>query len=202
MGNLKGEDPIDDQHGQTVCVLSGCQAIFRVIDPNKPEDESRKLESALFHVPTFPSVEAIDPSEKLYEKRDELDADLVELLLCLDWKINLLIKILSPLSETAFYPYRAVISEISTSFMKIVTQENLQVDTPVEVHFVLPILPFKELFIRGKVVHISGRSGEYGLSVDSYTMKESDREHLIRYIVKRQFQIKRDHLRNGPALGL
>ena len=187
--------PMEDQSEQTVCVLSGCQAIFRVIDPNKPEDESKKLGSVVFHVPPFPSLDAIDPSEKLYEKRDELDADLVELLLCIDWKINLLIKILSPLQDTSLYPYRAVISEISTSFIKILTQENLQRDTLLELHFVLPVLPFKELFLIGRVAHVSGRSGEYDLSIDSDTVKESDREHLIRYIVKRQFQIKRDHSR-------
>ncbi len=183
------------ENTESVHVLSGCQTIFRIIDPDASEGELKKRESAVFHVPPFPSLNAIDPSEKLYKKRDELDADLVELMLCIDWKVNFLIKMLSPKQDSDIYPYRALILEMSTESIKIITDQDLSIGAFLEFHFTLPILPFKELFLRGKLLNRSDQ-GEYVVEIDLDRLQESDREHLIGYLVKRQFQLKREQTRN------
>ncbi len=181
----------EDLTSTNISVASECQAIFRVVDTEVARQNSNGR--MIFHVPPFPALDAIDPSEKLYDKRDELDADLVELLLCIDWKVNVLIKTLSPLKDEAFYPYRAVITEIGIKNIRILTPQPLNVGASVEFHFVLPMLPFKELFMRGEVAGASEADpNEYHIKIDAHHMRESDREHMIHYIVKRQFQLKRE----------
>ena len=190
------DDGTDDLSDKYISVASECQAIYRIVSPNETEEMSKKFGSSIFHVPVFPSLDSIDPSEKIYEKRDEIDADLVELLLCLDWKVNLLIKTLAPQQDNTVYPHRAAIKEISVANLKIDTCNPLiKTGTVLEFHFVLPILPFKELFIRGDVKASADNLEEYDISIHSHLLKESDREHLIRYIDRRQFQIKRENLR-------
>ncbi|MEK7286214.1 MAG: PilZ domain-containing protein [Nitrospirota bacterium] len=194
------EKQLDDKNneiiGRTdrcVSVPSDCHAIYRVVDPNETCEAQMGLRNALYHIPSFPSLETINSSEKLYEKRNEMDADLVELLLCLDWKINLLIKTVAPTHDETFYPNRAVILEMSLGGMKIQTPTSHRIGEIVELHFVLPILPFKELFLKGEIESQSSVNlKEYSLVMYSNLLKESDREHIIRYVVRRQFQIKRD----------
>ncbi len=190
--NMKdeGADDFGDRH---ISVASECQAIYRVVPPNETAETSKNLGGSLFHIPAFPSFGSVDPAEKVYEKRDEIDADLVELLLCLDWKVNLLIKMLAPKKDEAVYPYRAAIQEVSVANFRIRTSNVLQIGTVLEFYFVLPILPFKELFLRGKVVGTNHQE-EYDILLHSHLFKESDKEHLIRYIVRRQFQIKRENV--------
>lgn len=181
----------DTEVETTIRVASECHAIFRIIDPN--ETETTATRRAIFHIPSFPSVEAIDPAEKLYEKREEKDADMVELLLCIDWKINLLIKTLAPIQDADRYPYQALILEIGMKEIKVSTVQPLERGTLVEFHFVLPILPFKEIFLTGEVVRLLPTPEAYDVAVSTQSLNESEREHFIRYIVKRQFQLKREH---------
>ena len=193
--NMRDEEAanLGDRH---ISVSSECHAIYRIVPPNETAEMSKDLASSVYHVPTFPSLDSIDPSGKIYEKRDEIDADLVELLLCLDWKVNLLIKMLAPQKDEALYPYRATIKEISVGNIKIGTCTPLKIGTVLEFHFVLPILPFKELCLSGEVVQAgTDNVEEYEISLHSHLLKESDREHLIRYVVRRQFQIKRETFR-------
>ena len=184
---------IEEDGGTTIHVASACQAIFRIVDHSETRQSRDGM--SLFHVPSFPSLDGIDPSEKLYKKREALDADIVELLLCIDWKINLLIKILSPIQDDALYPYRAVITQLSMKEITISSPHAMEIGTPIELHFVLPILPFKEIFLKGEVV--SSDNGAYILAITTGDLKESEREHLIRYLVIRQFQLQREH----PAKG-
>ena len=178
-----------------ISVASNCQAIYRIVPKDETETMSKSFGRSLFHVPDFPSLDSINPSEKIYEKRDQVDADLVELLLCLDWKVNLLIKSLAPQRDETFYPYRAVIDALSVGNLKIGTDTLLSIGTALEFHFVLPILPFKELFLKGDVVKADCERGAYDVSLHGHLLKELDREHLIRYVVRRQFQIQREHPR-------
>ncbi len=182
-----------DRH---IAVASDCRAIYRIVPKDETEQMSRTIESSIFHVPTFPSLESIDPAERVYENKDEIDADLVELLLCLDWKMNLLIKTLAPQRDETLYPHRATIKEMSVANLKIETTNPLDIGTVLEFHFVLPILPFKELFLRGEVVRGGANSEEYDVLLNPNLFKEPDREHLIRYVVRRQFQIKRENVRS------
>ncbi|MEK7747478.1 MAG: hypothetical protein AAB300_00150 [Nitrospirota bacterium] len=176
-----------------VSVSSDCHAIYRVVDPSETSEQGRGVKSAIYHVPAFPSMESMSSSEKLYEKRDEIGADLVELLLCLDWKINLLIKTLAPIRDETFYPNRTAIVEMSLGAMKIQTPTPHRVGEILELHFVLPILPFKELFLKGEIESQSETDRkEYGLLLYPHLLSEPAREHIIRYVVRRQFQIKRD----------
>jgi hypothetical protein len=193
MSHKEAED-IGDRH---ISVVSECQAIYRVVPPNETEQMSKSLTGSIFHVPDFPSLDGSDPSERLYAKKEELDTDLVELLLCLDWKVNLLIKTLAPQRDETLYPYRTTIKEMSVANMKIETDRPLEIGILLEFHFVLPILPFKELSLRGEVVKV-GTAGhhEYDILLHSHLFKETDREHLIRYVVRRQFQIKRENTRH------
>lgn len=195
--NIKdaGTGDLGDRH---ISVASDCQAIYRVVPPHETEAMSRNFGSTVFHVPGFPSLDAIAPSERLYEKRNELDADLVELLLCLDWKMNLFMKMLAPTRDETLYPHRASINAISVATIKIGTNHPLTIGNVLEFHFVLPILPFKELFLRGEVVRTgTGGQGAYDILLHAHLLKESDREHLIRYVVMRQFQIKREAYRSS-----
>jgi hypothetical protein len=183
-----------DRH---ISVASDCQAIYRIVPKDETEQISRTLESSIFHVPTFPSLESIDPAERVYDNKDQIDADLVELLLCLDWKMNLLIKTLAPQRDETIYPHRATIKEMSVANLKIETSNPLDIGTALEFHFVLPILPFKELFLRGEVIRGGANSDkEYEVLLNPNLFKDSDREHLIRYVVRRQFQIKRENIRS------
>jgi len=189
--SLPKEPPVET----AIQVIADCYAIFRIVDPNKTEIPT-VARNATFHVPSFPSVEAIDPSEKVYEKREELDADMVELLLCIDWKINLLIKMLSPLHDSDLYPYRALIFEMGMKAIKISTAQPLNPGTFVEFHCVLPVLPFKETFLRGEVIRSLPAPEEYEVAIDTENLREFEREHLIHYMVKRQFQLKREQSHN------
>jgi len=190
--NEKEAGDLADQH---ISVASECHAIYRIVPPDENEGTSKSVGRSIFHVPAFPALESMSPSEKIYEKRDELDADLMELLLCLDWKVNFLIKMVAPVQDETIYPHRAVIKEMSVGRIKIETCQILPVGTVLEFFFVLPILPFKELSLKGDVTHAGADNERYEVALHTQLLKETDREHIIRYVVRRQFQIKRENLR-------
>jgi hypothetical protein len=195
--NKKSEET-NDLADRSVSVATDFHAIYRIVSADETNGTSKGFENVIYHVPSFPSLDSIEPSEKLHDKRDENDAAIVELLLSLDWKINLLIKTLAPIQDTTLFPHRAVVIEMSTAGIRMRTSfaEAHPIGTVLEFHFVLPILPFKELFLKGEIVSCSTDDPqEYRLSLYSNLLKGSDREHIIRYVVRRQFQIKRDSTR-------
>jgi len=198
MDTAEKDKQTDNMNDRYISVASDCQAIYRIVPENETGHMSKSLEASIFHVPTFPALESMDPAERVYESKDEIDADLMELLLSLDWKLNLLLKTMSPLKDETIYPHRAFIKEISVGTLKIETSTTLVTGTTLAFHFVLPILPFKELFLRGKVVRSGAQNDhEYDVFLDPDFFKEADREHLTRYVVRRQFQIKRENTRSS-----
>ena len=63
---------------------------------------------------------------------------------------------------------------------------------------VLPMIPFKEMFLSGEVVRSveapkeNHPDPEYEVSIVFKGMKESEKEQIIRYVVKRQMQTQRE----------
>ncbi|HEX9759065.1 MAG TPA: PilZ domain-containing protein [Nitrospiria bacterium] len=133
--------------------------------------------------------------------RDDMDPKLLELLQCIDWKLNFIIKILNSEQETAVFSRSAFIENLSATGMKCLTKESYSSKTKLEIQLILPIIPYSEMRITGEVIRCVPRKGnadstpEFEVGMEFETIKESDREMIIRYVLNRQMELQREKLR-------
>jgi hypothetical protein len=169
-----------------------CPALYRIIDPKKNDDAKGKW-GRLAHLSPISSFEGMESSHR---QNDHVDPFVLELFLRLDWRMNYLIKMMTQKEDLELFPCRAVIVDISASGMKIFGTEIPPTGTSLEFQFVLPIIPFKELFLIGKIIRTSPKEltsnpeFKYEIAIEFEDLKEMDREHLIHYVVKRELQLR------------
>lgn len=171
-------------------VPAECPVIYRIVDPLAPK---RNLKKPVHHIPALP------PFDLTQTKGTEegVNPQIIELILWLDWKMNYLFKTLTKTQDAEIFPYQAVIMDLSASGMRFSTAKEVKAKAMLEFEFILPILPFREMSLAGKVVRCvpssnKDLSGEYEVAVEFRRIKEADREHIIRYVVKRQMQLQRE----------
>jgi len=175
-------------------VPAECPVLYRIVDSFAPKRNPKK---PIHHIPSLP------PFDLTQNKgiEDGLNPQIIELILWLDWKMNYLFKTLTKSQDAEVFPYQAVILDLSASGMRFATGTGVKPKTILEFEFILPILPFREISLRGKVVRCvrsdkEELSGEYEVAVEFRRIKEPDREHIIRYVVKRQLQLQRERFSN------
>lgn len=171
-------------------VAAECPMMYRIIHSN----EEGFQENQLYRVPSVPFLEI---GEKIYAQQEQTD-QILELLLWLDLKVSFLIKNLQAGKEKDLFPDQGMIIDISVSGMKFRTAKRLDAGTRLVSEFVLPTIPFREMFLACEVIRSypakkPARSGaEYDVCVKFEGVKEPEREQIIRYVVKRQMQLQRE----------
>jgi hypothetical protein len=169
-----------------------CPALYRVLDPGK-EGEGGSGWGRLAHMMPISAFEGMESS---YRQNDHIDPFVLELFLRLDFRMNYLIKMMTQKEDQALYPGRAVIVDISASGMKIHGTETPAQNAHLEFQFVLPVIPFRELFLTGRVIRTvampNPANPDFGIEIgiEFEDLKEADREHLIHYVVKRDLQLR------------
>ena len=175
-----------------------CPALFRVIDPNN-KDDGRGKWGRLAHLSPISAFEGMESSHR---QSEHVDPFVLELFLRLDWRMNYLIKMMTQKEDQELFPCRAVIVDISASGMKIFGTEIPSQGSRLEFQFVLPIIPFRELFLIGKVIRsipkelASNPDFKFEIGIEFENLKEMDREHLIHYVVKRELQLRQQREKN------
>ncbi|MBI1820259.1 MAG: PilZ domain-containing protein [Nitrospirae bacterium] len=169
-------------------------ALYRKAGQNRPPH--KKVSSLFPALPHLPLPEGIERGSR-YD--DRANAQIIELFLWLDWRINSLIKMMSRAEDEQAFPRRSLIVNISASGLKFYSDELLPLSAILEFQLILPVVPFKELLIAGEVAWINPLSDReegdyvYEVGVEFKDMAEGDREHIIKYVVSRQLRLKREH---------
>lgn len=197
MESEDNEDKESDQASQTganrreyIRVSAECPVIYRIVNPIVPKRNPKK---AVHHIPSLPSFDLTQAKGN----EEGLNPQIIELILWLDWKMNYLFKTLTQSKDAEIFPYQAVIMDLSASGMRFSTAKEVKAKAILEFEFILPILPFREMTLMGEVVRCvrsdqEELSGEFEVAVEFRRIKETDREHIIHYVVKRQLQLQRE----------
>ena len=186
------KDP-DDDRGY-IRVSTDCPVRYRVINPEEPK-KIREKRHLLDHMPPMPCLDGV---EKIYQHRNDSDAQILEMLLWLDWKVNLLLKTLTQERDQEIYPYQGLISNLSATGIRLLGTSGLEPDSWLELQLILPVIPFREMYLPGEVVWRSDADPEtssghvYEAGVEFRDIKESDREQVIRYVLGRQMELRRE----------
>ncbi|MBI3803062.1 MAG: PilZ domain-containing protein [Nitrospirae bacterium] len=187
------EDSAGPQTGMNsreyIRVPSECPVIYRMIDPLAPKRSPKKSG------PPIPTLLPFDLTQK-YGTEEGLNPQIVELILWLDWKMNYLFKTLTRTKDSEVFSYQAILMDLSATGMRFSTPKEISAKTLLEFEFILPILPFQEIVLTGEVIRCirahDNAPEEYEIAVEFSQIKESDREQIIRYVVKRQLQLQRE----------
>lgn len=123
--------------------------------------------------------------------------ELMDMLLNLDWKVSFIVKQLMTDSHPDLFPHSGVMSEVSGGGMKLMTAQALEAGNLIEVDVVLPVVPFHNLFIKGEVVQVRPVTEQDGddlfeAGVSFRDLKEAQRDHLVKYALKRQMALQRE----------
>ncbi len=187
-----------EERRHSVRVMADCPAIYRLIDPNGPKRIEEKR-SGLYHIPALPQF---DTAEKLYKKlhgqtsSQQSDPDMMEMMLWMDWKISFMIKTLPQCSDEEVFPYRAMVRNLSAEGMAVYTADAPKLGAVLEFELILPVLPFREMFLKGEVVWFNNLKEDsvyaYEVGVTFRGISEPDREQVISYSVRRQMQLQRE----------
>lgn len=167
--------------------------IFRIIDPDDTTPNIIKTQS-FYHLSSLLSSDA---AERGYQREETTDPQLREMIQLLDWKIHYLVRLIEETKSRAIFPYQGVILDISASGMRISTSQEIRGDTSLEFEIALPLLPFREMVLPAKVLRVSMiEPSPYFLVGCSFEdIHESDREQIIRYVLKREMQLQREKRR-------
>jgi len=182
----------DSEQRQYVRVSADCPVRYRVVGTDDPA----QMKPELFD--SFSSMEVREIASKSHAHEEESDRHMMKMLLWLDWKVTYLIKLLAENKEQSFFPYQAVVSDLSASGMKLHVPRAEAKGTRLQVRLILPILPFKELILDAEVVWTrkkrqtgdSKEKTEVEMAAAFRDLKESDQEDLFRYIIKRERQVR------------
>lgn len=189
-----------DERRHSVRVLADCPAIYRILEGSgaKHLEEQR---SGLYHIPALPSMDIV---EKVYKKlhgrgSQNSDPDVLELLLWLDWKISFMIKTLPNAKDEQVFPYRMVVRNLSADGLNIHTVEAAKVGAMIELELILPVLPFREMFLKGEIMWCKpiaqqedGTPFLFDAGLAFRDLSQNDKEHVISYVVRRQMQLQRE----------
>lgn len=188
----EGEPTVKNQEDKReyARVSAECPVIYRIINPGDPFQTSG----------TFDRISSLPPFEMTkepYSSGEGINPYMLELLLWLDWKVNYLIKTLTKAESKKIFPYHAAVVNISASGMRMRTAHALTHGALLGFEFVLPILPFREIFLVGEVTrchkaHRNKSDSEYEAAIAFKDIKDPAREQIIRYVVKRQMQLQRE----------
>jgi len=147
-----------------------------------------------------PEIPSFDIAEKLHIKKDQSYKEFTEMLIWLDWKISFLTKRVNEAREMEIFPHHAMLTELSGEGAKLmtVTKQGFQRGDLLELNFVLPILPFKEMLAQGKIIHFrcvspeaSDADQQYEIGLHFFSVTTTERDHIFRYGMKRQMEIQR-----------
>jgi hypothetical protein len=182
-----------DDRREYIRVPADCPVTYRILD-HREQTERKAGRDWLWSLPMSPLP---DRHETGSGHDASADSGLMEMLLCLDWKVSLLIKTLVSQRQPEQFPHSGIMSEVSGSGMKLVTSEAPEAGSLIELDVILPVTPFHNLFltgevIRGRPVKNPGDENRFEVGVAFRDLNEIQRDHLVRYALKRQMQLQRE----------
>ncbi len=178
---------------ESIRVLTECPVIYRVVLAEHEKRLNQRKDS-IYQIPSLPLMDA---AENLYRHAEETDPEVVDMLLWLDWKTSFIVKLMLRESDAERFPHQATILNIGADGFLFYTTETYKEETMLEFNFILPVIPFREMIVTGAVVRCNAVTGEdsllgYEIGVRLISITEVEREHVIRYVVKRQMQLQRE----------
>lgn len=183
---------MEEDHRGYHRISTECPALYRVLDPAARND----FRGSGGKLAQLSPISDFEGRENTYRQNDDINSYVLDLFLRLDWKVNCMIKMMTEKEDRVIFPFRAAIVDISASGMKIFGAEAHPQGSCLEFQFVLPIIPFRELYLEGKAVWVVKKdlSGipefKYEIGIEFENIKEADREYLIHYVVKRDLQLR------------
>ncbi len=175
-------------------VNAACPILYRVLDAEENVEQNADFEKSRFDPLSLIGSHQI--ASTLDVVGDPKDGQMLELLLCIDWKLNYLIKTQSREEDKKLFPHEGIVNDLSGSGLGFSSERAEAVGTKLQFKLILPVLPFSEMHIDGTVI----RSVEKGCNEDSTLKYEigleyseiraADREAIFRFIVKRERQIR------------
>ena len=113
---------------------------------------------------------------------------IIRLLIHLDNKIDNIYELLTTgnkNSKDIFY--KGIGMDISGTGLRMVTGENLPMNTLIFANFILSKFPFIYIELLGKVVRCEPiKKGEYSIAINFVDISHEDREKIIEYIFQKQ----------------
>ncbi len=178
---------------ESIRVSTECPAIYRVVLSEDAKMLSQRKDS-IYQIPSLPLM---DSAENLYRHAEETDPEVVDMLLWLDWKTSFIVKLMLRERDAGRFPHQATILSIGATGFLFYATEAYKPEMLLEFNFILPVIPFREMILTGTVVRCNTVMGKdsllgYEVGVSLISVTEVDREHMIRYVVKRQMQLQRE----------
>lgn len=126
-------------------------------------------------------------------RKSNLQEPVVEFLLHLNRKLDLVVSLLSQEQLDADFPVPAEITEISGAGLCFNTGNELGVGDVVEVVVVLSRFPLRMAGAIGKVVRREGPAGHPGYALDFTHIRDNDLEHIVQFVFQEQRAQIREH---------
>lgn len=192
------QKPLNEKDGQRgyVRVSATFPVLYRVIDPQQPKEriEERDL---MYFMPPAPGPDVL---ERVHQGREDANAQVMELLLWLDWKVNYLMKTMRQDKDRQVFPFQGYVADLSATGAKVFGPEKLDPGAHLEFQIILPAIPFREMVLPADVIwcHPVGAGAssdfQFEIGVEFVDVRDADREQMIRYVLSRQMQLRRESL--------
>lgn len=191
-----GKPERGDERREYIRVPADCPVAFRILGSHrerKPRIGRDWLRCAPVPYVSYQS----ERRDRGFAHEGADDFEVRELLLALDWKLSLLIKNLVAQCHPEQFPHQGIMSEISGTGMKLLTEQPLVSGRVIELDVVLPVIPFHNLVLTGEVIQArraAARGGKtpFEVGVAFCDLTETQRDHLVRYVLKQQMLLQRE----------
>jgi len=175
-----------------------CPAKYRIVtrDPSAQVEGGETSTEARQPISSIPLTPPGDGLEFLKEG-DPSSARMMELLLCVDWKLSFLVRHMTSQADSERFPYSGVILNLSASGMRFVTDHMVDPGVTLEFEFVLPVVPYWETHLIGEVIRSYQRIVEGASKVECSVKfkfpktQDPNQELITRFVVQRQMQLQR-----------
>jgi len=128
-------------------------------------------------------------------KDSEIGAAIVQLLINIDRKLNVILDSVDTSGKNVMREKKATIENISGAGAKISCEEELAVGDILRIELILPTFPISPIIVFGEAVRVEesdvSRKKDFGVVVKFTTIREDDRDTLVRYVFQKQRELLR-----------
>jgi len=167
---------------------------YRKLTPKEYEDIKR-LYISDDQEECFSQTFFIKPFMEDLAKEEEvgnIDRFIINALIDINLKLNLLHSILSSEEETSIFRQKPVEVNISESGIGFITKEKVKKGEILELKMLLPVFPLAIIKVWGKVVRTTPwLKGSYRVGIQYINIKEEDQDKIVHYIFKKQRELLR-----------
>ncbi len=121
------------------------------------------------------------------EKEGTIDPFIINALLDINVKLNLIISILAGENKTDILNRKPVEANLSEGGIGFTTSEKMEEGTLLEIKMVLPVFPIALIKVWGRVVRTEPLSaGGYRTGIQYIQIREEDQNKIVHYLFKKQ----------------